>query len=76
MVDLKELPPTMRPAEREGDGARIIRDGVLFASQPLEAAVDLQYAGVVGQHLAGPVLGIDVRRRQVALPGAVIPGER
>jgi MOSC domain-containing protein YiiM len=78
VVDLKELPPTMRPAEREGDGARIIRDGVLFAGQPLEAApaVDLQYAGVVGQHLAGPVLGIDVRRRQVALPGAVIPGER
>ena len=73
----------VRPAEGEGDGARIIRDGVLFAGQPLEAApaVDLQHAGVVGQHLAGtvpdPVLGVDVghRRRQVALPGAVVPGK-
>ena len=77
-MDLEELPPTMRPAEREGDGARIIRDGVLFAGQPLEAAVDLEHAGVIGQHLAGadPVLGIDVRRRQVAPPGTVVPGER
>ena len=83
LVDLEELPTAVRPAEGEGDGARIIRDGVLFAGQPLEAApaVDLQHAGVVGQHLAGavpdPVLGVDVghRRRQVALPGAVVPGE-
>jgi hypothetical protein len=51
--------------------------GTVFC-QPLEAAIDLEHAGVIGQHLAGadPVLGIDVRRRQVALPGAVIPGER
>jgi hypothetical protein len=36
-MDLEELPPAVRPAEGEGDGARIIRDGVLFAGQPLEA---------------------------------------
>ena len=56
---------------------------VLLAGQPLEAApaVDLEHAGVVGQHLAGavpdPVLGVDIghRRRQVAPPGAVVPGE-
>src|SRR4051812_47569866 len=83
LMDFEELPPAMRPTEGEGDGPHIIRDGILFAGQPLEAApaVDLQYAGVVGQHLAGavpdPVLGVDVghRRRQVALPGAVIPGD-
>src|SRR3954463_2113727 len=82
-MDLEELPTAVRPTEGEGDGPRIIRDGILFAGQPLEAApaVDLQYAGVVGQHLAGavpdPVLGVDVghRRRQVALPGAVVPGD-
>jgi hypothetical protein len=83
-MDLEELPTAVGPAEGEGDGPRIIRDGVLFAGQPFEAApaIDLQHAGVVGQHLPGtipdPVLGVDVghRRRQVALPGAVIPGER
>src|SRR3954466_14483173 len=82
-MDLEELPPAGRPAEGEGDGARIIRDGVLFAGQPLEAApaVDLEHAGVVGQHLSGtvpdPVLGVDVghRRRQVAPPGAVVAGK-
>src|SRR3954462_8583768 len=82
-MDLEELPPAVRPAEGEGDGARIIRDGVLFAGQPLEAApaVDLEHAGVVGQHLSGtvpdPVLGVDVghRRRPVAPPGAVVAGK-
>src|SRR3954452_9036768 len=82
-MDLEELPTAVGPTEGEGDGPRIIRGGVLFAGQPLEAApaVALQYAGVVGQHLAGtipdPVLGIDVghRRRQVAPPGAVVPGD-
>ena len=62
--------------------APIIRDGVLFAGQPFEAApaVDLQHAGVVGQHLPGtipdPVLGVDIghRRRQVAPPGGCRPG--
>jgi hypothetical protein len=46
--------------------------------QLLEAAVDLEHTGVIGQHLAGtdPVLGVDVRRRQVAPPGAIVPGER
>jgi hypothetical protein len=82
-MDLEELSTAVRPAEGEGDGPRIIRDGILLAGQPLEAApaVDLEHAGVVGQHLAGavpdPVLGVDVghRRRQVALPGAVVPGD-
>jgi hypothetical protein len=50
-MDLEELPTAVRPAEGEGDGPRIIRDGVLFAGQPFEAAIDLQHAGVVGQHL-------------------------
>jgi len=79
LVDLEELPTAVRPAEREGDGDRIGLESVLLAGQPLEAApaVDLQHTGVVGQHLAGtdPVLGIDIRRRQVAPPGAVVPGE-
>src|SRR3954451_55743 len=80
-MDLEELPTAVRPAEGEGDGAGL--ESILFAGQALEAApaVDLEHAGVVGQHLAGavpdPVLGVDVghRRRQVALPGAVVPGD-
>jgi hypothetical protein len=80
VVDLEELPTAVRPAEREGDRERIILNGIVFAGQSLEAAVDLQHTGVIGQHLAGtdPVLGVDVghRRRQVALPGAIVPGER
>src|SRR3954447_13063413 len=82
-MDLKELPTAVRPAEGQGDGAGIALESVLLAGQPLEAApaVDLQHAGVVGQHLAGavpdPVLGVDIghRRRQVAPPGAVVPGK-
>src|SRR3954465_13419496 len=82
-MDLEELPPGGAPREGEGDGARIIRDGVLFAGQPLEAApaVDLEHAGVVGQHLSGPVpdpaLGVAVGpgRRQAAPPGAVVAGK-
>jgi hypothetical protein len=82
-VDFEELPTAMRPAEREGNDPRIIRGGILFAAQPLEAtpAVNLQHAGVVSQDLAStvpdPVLGVDIshRRRQVALPGAVVPGD-
>src|SRR3954447_16735441 len=83
-LDLEELPPAVRPAEGQGDGAGIALESVLFAGQALEAApaVDLEHTGVVGQHLAGtvpdPVLGVDIghRRRQVALPGAVVPGKR
>src|SRR3954453_4938387 len=80
-LDLEELPPAVRPAEGQGDGAGIALESVLFAGQALEAApaVDLEHAGVVGQRLAGtvPVLGVDIghRRRQVALPGAVVPGK-
>jgi hypothetical protein len=69
LVDVKKLPPTMRPTKCEGDGPRILQDGILFAGQALEAtpAVDLQHAGVVGQHLAGtvpdPVFAVDVGYR-------------
>jgi site-specific DNA recombinase len=60
----------MGPAERERDGPRIIRGGIQFAGQPLEAApaVNLQHAGIVGQYLAStvpnPVLGVDIGHRR------------
>ena len=68
-MDLEELPTAVRPAEGEGDGPRIIRGGIQFAGQPLEAApaVNLQHAGIVGQDLAStvpnPVLGVDIGHR-------------
>ena len=82
-MEIKEVPPAVRPAVGERHRADIGGGGLLLADQPLEAApaVDLQDAAVAGEHLRGPgvdaVLGVDVgdRRWPLALPGRVVAGQ-